>query len=109
MGFFGVPSDQLRICGLILAVLDMEKFRNYCRQSPTNITLQTDCVSVLLEMIHPGVLACGQFLKCILGAQKAIVPAGPLGVSWMFMLTGERWRGRGERSRAAGGVAEGVF
>ncbi len=61
MGF--LPSDQLGICGLILAVLDMEKFRNYCCQSPTNIILQTDCVSVLLEMIHWVFLHVVSFLS----------------------------------------------
>lgn len=106
IGFFGMPSDQLGIRGLILAVLTMGTFRNHCCQSPTNIILRTDFVSVLPETIHPGVLACGQRT---LEAQRPIVPTGPLGVSGMFMLTGERWRGREERSRTAGGVAEGLF
>lgn len=83
-----MPSNHLRICGLLLAVLDMEKFRKHCCRSPTNNTLHTDCV--LSEKIHVVVLAFGQ---CILEAQRPIVPTGPLDVNGMFMLTGEGWRG----------------
>lgn len=51
-GFFGLKSDQLGVCGFILALLDGEKFRNRCCQSPPSIILETDCVNVLLQMIR---------------------------------------------------------
>lgn len=56
-------------------------------------------------------LACGCFRKCILAAQRPTVPAGPLGVSWMYMLTGGKMGGGsgGSGSRAVGGVAQGLL
>lgn len=67
-----------------------EKCRTQCHQ-----THSKRIVRVLTVMILSHVVG----LECILAAQRPTVPAGPLGVSWMYMLTGgERWRGREQDS-----------
>lgn len=89
--FFWRPSYHLRICGPSLAVLDTDQFGKHCCRSPTNNTLNTDCV--LSEKVHMGVPAFG---LCILQAQRPIV-LRPLDVNGMFMLAGEGGMGkRGE-------------
>lgn len=61
-------------------------------------------VCVLSEMIHQGVFACGQFLKCILAAQRPTVPAGPLGVLDVHADRGGMERaGRAEQDSGWGG------